>query len=411
MLTDTFRSGKIDASSESLPQTIPNRRLKICIATPTTIGVSETFIQAIVDGLGGQCLHIRGHGLSYAQAETPIDAVQNTENRWVSRSLDLLPRLVEFRIRQKLHGAATPVRNVASFLQREKVDVVLAQYGTQAADILPACEMADIPLVPHFHGYDTSRRATLEAYKASYGQLFKYCQRTIAVSRRMIDDLVELGCEEQKIVHLTYAPHSTFFDIQPDYESNNIVMVGRLTDQKAPHLSILAFAKAAERCPHLRLRIVGEGELRSVCRDLIQALGISDKVDLLGATDRATIQREFSNSAMFLQHSIEAANGDREGTPVAILEAGASGLPVVSTIHAGIPDVVVSGETGVLVAEGDVEGMANAICRLVGDRRLTARIGTAARAHVQGNFTMEQHLSEIRRVLHESVQLHKHRDR
>lgn len=381
--------------------------MKVCIATPTNIGVSETFVQAILDGLNTEALHISGHGSSYSNNGVPVSEIIDAESESLfSRGLNLMPRFLEFRIRPKLFPAASEAEKLARFLASRSVNVVLAQYGTQAADLVPACRMARIPLVPHFHGFDASRHSTIEDYSLRYVDLFAYCDRIIAVSKRMQQDLIGLGCEKDKIAHIPYAPHPSFFDVTPNYESNQLVMVGRLTDQKAPHLSLLAFARVLDKHPEVRLRIVGEGELRSVCRDLINALGIAQKVDLLGAADRTIIQREFSDAVVFLQHSIEAANGEREGTPVAVLEAGASGLPVVSTMHAGIPDVVIPNETGVLVTEGDVGAMAEAICRLIGDRKVAARLGRTAKAHVRSHFSMTNHLAEIRTALAESVSLY-----
>jgi glycosyltransferase involved in cell wall biosynthesis len=98
---------------------------------------------------------------------------------------------------------------------------------------------------------------------------------------------------------------------------------------------------------------------------------------------------------VFVQHSVVAADGNREGTPVAIIEAGASGLPVVATRHAGIPDVVVEGSTGFLVDERDVEGMARHMIRLAQDAELAGRLGRAARERVQVHFSTE---TSIRRL-------------
>ena len=101
----------------------------------------------------------------------------------------------------------------------------------------------------------------------------------------------------------------------------------------------------------------------------------------------------------FVQHSVEAAGGDREGTPVSVMEAGASGLPVVATRHGGIPDVVVDGETGFLVNEHDTDAMAAAMCRLVSEPALAARLGCAARDRVRNNFSIEQSMSRLWTVL------------
>jgi glycosyltransferase involved in cell wall biosynthesis len=102
---------------------------------------------------------------------------------------------------------------------------------------------------------------------------------------------------------------------------------------------------------------------------------------------------------VFVQHSRVAADGDSEGNPVAVMEAQLSGLPVVATRHAGIPEVVLDGQTGLLVDEGDVNAMAAAIELLLLDPALCAQFGAAGRCHVAEGFTLERHLADLSRFL------------
>ena len=110
-----------------------------------------------------------------------------------------------------------------------------------------------------------------------------------------------------------------------------------------------------------------------------------------------------SNSIAFIQHSVSAANGDSEGTPVAILEASASGLPVISTKHAGIPDVIINYETGILVDEHDVDAMANAMLKLLKEKDLAKKMGQTGKLHIQDNFSMEQYISKLSRAIERSL--------
>ena len=131
-----------------------------------------------------------------------------------------------------------------------------------------------------------------------------------------------------------------------------------MVEKKAPHLVLATFARVLRECPDARLHFIGDGALLGVCRDLAAALGIDHAVTFLGAQPHDIVEREMRQARALVQHSVIASNGDSEGTPVAILEAGAMGLPVVATRHAGIPDVVADGVTGFLVEERDVCGMA-----------------------------------------------------
>jgi glycosyltransferase involved in cell wall biosynthesis len=96
------------------------------------------------------------------------------------------------------------------------------------------------------------------------------------------------------------------------------------------------------------------------------------------------------SAAVFVQHSVVAPDNDHEGTPVAILEAGASGLPVVATRHAGIPDVVKEGETGYLVDEGDTDAMARYMIQLAKNPDLARRLGAAAREHIAAEYNEQR---------------------
>jgi glycosyltransferase involved in cell wall biosynthesis len=97
----------------------------------------------------------------------------------------------------------------------------------------------------------------------------------------------------------------------------------------------------------------------------------------------------------FVQHSLVAPDGDSEGSPVAVMEAQLSGLPVVATRHAGIPEVVLEGESGFLVDEGDVAAMAVAIAKLIKDPALAARLGDCGRRRVLEGFTIDHHLRQV----------------
>jgi glycosyltransferase involved in cell wall biosynthesis len=133
---------------------------------------------------------------------------------------------------------------------------------------------------------------------------------------------------------------------------------------------------------------VGDGELKSLCEQTIQALHLSKNVSLLGSQTPAQVAILMQNAYCFVQHSITAANNDMEGTPVSIVEAGMAGLPVISTLHAGIPDIVVDGETGFLVRENDVKGMADRMKRLAADKSLAQEMGKKAHKRISENFSI-----------------------
>ena len=156
-------------------------------------------------------------------------------------------------------------------------------------------------------------------------------------------------------------------------------------------------------CPALpadvQLWMVGDGPLLPAAQDLVQAQGIEDRVRLLGLRSQVEVAGLMREVRAFVQHSRVAADGDSEGSPVAVMEAQLSGLPVIATRHAGIPEVVLDGESGLLVEEGDVAAMALAMVRLVRDPGLAERMGACGRQRIQSGFTVSHHLEQVSNFL------------
>jgi glycosyltransferase involved in cell wall biosynthesis len=228
-------------------------------------------------------------------------------------------------------------------------------------------------------------------FRDSYPEMFRAACAVVAVSRAMQKKLISLGAPEEKVHYNPYGIDcGAFGGAEPEAAPPVFVAVGRFVEKKAPHLTLRAFAEVFTEHPSARLRMVGEGPLLERCRALASELGVGDAVEFLGAQSHGRVREEMRAARCFVQHSVEAPNGDCEGTPLGILEAGASGLPVVSTRHAGIPDAVVEGETGLLVEAGDVGGMAEGMARLAGDAALAGRMGRAAREHIAENFSVEK---------------------
>jgi len=141
--------------------------------------------------------------------------------------------------------------------------------------------------------------------------------------------------------------------------------------------------------------MIGDGELWESCKQLAKDLEISRVVEFLGPRSQVEVAAELRQVRAFVQHSIRASGGDSEGTPVAVLEAGAAGLPVVATRHTGIQDVVIEEQTGLLVDERDVEGMATHMMQLAQDPGLAGRMGNAARKRVAMEFSMETSIDRL----------------
>jgi glycosyltransferase involved in cell wall biosynthesis len=385
-------------------QQIDASALRVAVITPTGPENLETFINAHLERLSYRCSHLYGPVGDLTWEGLPLSKrVRPSHGRSIERAFSSMQRFVPSRLRTRLPKKGRD--QLADFLNDERIDVVLAEYGTVAAEVMPACAEAKIPLVAHFHGFDATRSWVLERYATDYPAMFEYASKVIVVSRAMRLQLLSLGCPDDKLVLSHYGPNPAYLQVEPDYASRQLLAVGRLTEKKAPYLTLAAFAKAITRCPGIKLTMIGDGELRAVCEDLVKALDIEDHVTLLGRGSPSVIQAQMARSFAFVQHSIVASDGDMEGTPVAILEAGAAGLAVVSTRHAGIPEVVIDGVTGLLVEEKDVNAMSEAIVSLAINRDLAQALGANARQHVSEHFSIEAHIRTISNALESSVTL------
>ncbi|MCK5750568.1 MAG: glycosyltransferase, partial [Oricola sp.] len=220
----------------------------------------------------------------------------------------------------------------------------------------------------------------------------------IGPSQFIADMLVRLGCPPAK-AHVCACGIDADRFAAGEGVPFNVLAVGRLVEKKAPHATIDAFAKIAGRFPDARLDIVGDGPLRKRCDELIRNLGLEGRVVLHGAKSHDFVAELFRRASVFVQHSVTTPLGDVEGMPVSVLEAMASGLPVVSTMHSGIQEAVVSGETGLLVRERDVEGMASAIAALLENPGRAAEMGARGRERVLMRYTQEKSAEKLRSIM------------
>jgi glycosyltransferase involved in cell wall biosynthesis len=289
--------------------------------------------------------------------------------------------------------------------RQARCNAALVEFGNVAVDAMDACAELGLRLIVHFHGFDAHSQGVLEGAGERYPALFEQAAALIGVSKPMCAALEALGAPRSKIHYLPNGVDvEQFSGAAPDRAAPVFLAAGRFIEKKAPQLTIAAFASLHRSRPEAHLRMVGSGDLLEPCRDLAIGLGVGDAVTFLDAQPHEVVAAEMTSARAFVQHSIVAADGDSEGMPVAVLEASAAGLPVVSTRHAGIPEVVVEGETGYLVGERDVEGMARRMEQLVDDGALAARLGAAGRARVAEHFTIEASIAGLWKIIRDATE-------
>lgn len=300
------------------------------------------------------------------------------------------------------YGAALPrseEKRLATFLRAHGAAAVLAEFGTSGAALRVFCRKAGLPLFVNFHGYDATVLGSRKDIRHAYRLLARDSQRVICGSQHFAGLLRGLGFPEAKIAVIPCGIELADFSAGEDRDPDLVMAVGRLTRKKRPDLAIRAFALAHREHPSLRLEIIGEGSQRAACEEAIRDLDLGSVVTLLGARSHDEVKRRLARAGIFIQHSVTAENGDQESQGISLLEAMASGLPVVATDHNGFSEIVTQGETGYLSPEGDVEAMAASILRLAQDCELARRLGRAGRARVEAQFDALHLAARLREVI------------
>jgi colanic acid/amylovoran biosynthesis glycosyltransferase len=374
----------------------------LCIIKGHVPLISETFIDTHIQRLRGHNVVLynyfpeyvfNGRQIRYFYSRRPL----------LRRLRRLLPMFMFDRVvTLRQHDAEHIHDFLAGFFRSHNVGCILAEYGTNGADITPTARRLGLPLVVHFHGHDAHREPDLIPYADKYPAMFRYARSIVSVSRLMTQKLLQMGAPEEKIVYNPYGAREYFFNVQPDY-GPTLLAVGRFADIKAPYLTIAAFREIAPRYPDARLVMVGDGPLLECCKSLAITWGIKDRIVFTGPLTHDQFLPLMAKARAFVQHSVTTTYGDAEGTPNSVLEAQAAGLPVISTRHAGICEAVIHGTTGFLCAERDIEATAIAMARFLENESLAREMGAAAREHIRTNYSIDRHISTLQQTLDDAA--------
>jgi glycosyltransferase involved in cell wall biosynthesis len=184
--------------------------------------------------------------------------------------------------------------------------------------------------------------------------------------------------------------HATFSSDPP-----LIVAIGRLIAKKGFANLIRACGLFVERERFFRCEIFGEGPLEGELRRAIEKLGLQERVQLAGPKPQHEIRARLASADVFVMPSVPEADGGMDNLPTVIMEAMATGLPVVSTRIGGIPEMVIENETGFLVQPEDAVALAGAIEKVTNDRSLGRKLGQAGYERAQALFSIEKNVREL----------------
>ncbi len=274
-------------------------------------------------------------------------------------------------------------------------DIIHCQFGRNGVlgAILRNIGVVKGKLVCTFHGHDIS--AYIKNYgNNAYRELFAKGDLFLPISEHFKRRLMELGCSEQKIfVHRMGINVNKFACSLHSYRNSSkvrLITIGRFIEKKGIQYALEAVAKAYKRTQSgIEYKLVGDGPLRRDLEELSKKLDIHNIVTFLGWREQDEVVKLLEDTDILLAPSVTAANGDQEGIPVVLMEAMAKGLPVISTQHSGIPELVQDGKSGFLVPERDADALAERLEYLIVHPELRARMGQEGRNHIEECYNID----------------------
>lgn len=272
--------------------------------------------------------------------------------------------------------------------------IVHAHFGLNAAFALPMLRRRPLPLAVTFHGHDVGGLFPVNARSLRYGryqrlapELFERASLLLAASTELAERLEELGAPREKlVVHRLGIDLNHFAYAERRGETMKGLMVGRMVEKKGMVYGLEAFARLRKARPDAELALIGDGPLRDSLETKASELGLGASVRFLGAVDAAGVQAAMQAADFFMAPSVETASGDRESGTLVVKEACATGLPVVATLHGGIPEIVDDEVTGYLVPERDVDALAERLITLAKDPALRLRLGREGRRKMEREY-------------------------
>jgi len=285
--------------------------------------------------------------------------------------------------------------------------LIHAHYGIEGVYARPLKEKFKLPLIVSFYGHEITRLPKFTLYPPAWFNYWRYFDEL-----KKDGDVFLPACEflRKKLLAKGFPERKTithYIGIDVDYiqglpeirrEPKTILTVGRLVEKKGTEFLIRAMEIVLRKYPGARLVIVGDGFLRKKLELLAKDLRIARNIYFAGALTRDKVFEWMKKAGVFCLPSVTANDGDSEGSPGVIKEAGACGLPVVSTYHAGIPEIVLEGETGFLVPERNVSELAEKILLLLEDGTLREKFGRCGKDFVAERFDIKKKTRELEEI-------------
>jgi colanic acid/amylovoran biosynthesis glycosyltransferase len=281
----------------------------------------------------------------------------------------------------------------------EQPALLHAHFASGGLTAIPLAKSLGVPLLVTLHGSDVTVKW---ASAGSIRRLGREATLFLCVSHFIRDRAIAAGLPEEKLrVHYIGVDLQQFQAPAADVAGAGVLFVGRLVEKKGCAYLIRAMASVQQTYPDCLLTIIGDGPLRGYLESHAKELGVSCR--FLGAQPATIVREHLRTTRIFCAPSVTAENGDSEGLGIVFAEAGAMGIPVVSSLHGGIPEVVSDGRTGLLVHEKDHPALTAAIASLLGNASLWEQFRHNARAHIEHSFDLAKQTAELETIYQDVI--------
>lgn len=289
--------------------------------------------------------------------------------------------------------------NLPQLLREHQPALVHVYYGHKAVKYLDMLLAWGGPFLVSFHGVDVVKFTGDPAYVASLQRVFAHSRLILARSQSLLEGLKALGCPPEKLrLNHTPIPLENFpssIRTAPADGAWRLIQASRLIAKKGLFTTLEALRLVVPEFPALQFIVCGSGPVKEEFLKKRDELGLAGNVTVLGWLDQPRLLAEYRSAHIFLHPSELTETADQEGIPNAMLEAMATGLPVVATLHGGIPEAVTHDLDGLLVPERSPRELANALLTLLRDPGHLTRLSTAAAETVRRLFSLPAAVSKL----------------
>jgi colanic acid/amylovoran biosynthesis glycosyltransferase len=298
---------------------------------------------------------------------------------------------------------------LSKLLDRRGADLMHIYFGHTGVHLLPFIERWHKPCVVSFHGADVAEKKDIRDYGPKLKELFDAVPLVLARSKSLAERLLILGCPPDRLrINRTGVPLHEFPFIRREAPADGhwrFMQACRLIPKKGVATSLCAFAIFQKEFPKAELIIAGKGPLQSHLEELAEELGIARKVHFRGFLSQKELLDLYGSSHAFLHPSETPPDQNQEGIPNSVLEAMATGLPILATRHGGIPEAVEEGRAGWLVEERDFEALAVSMKNLIRSPFAFREMGALASESVAANFEQREQIRQLESHYDEAIAL------